>query len=388
MSDQDNRSEDNVPEGMVRKTRRVRKKRRSSGGHSDTEKDANSLFAKAKDLLVGMQEEESDDYGPVDVAEQVRRLKNRKNDDGKPLDDVWGTKKRSASWLWIILIGIIVPVVGIVVAVTVLADKSGYESGMMDEKDIANVQETKFDPGEGPTGWYSANSVEVIDEVTSIIHQINEAGSAEEIAPLLRSSPYRELYPVSLEDWGKPLLTTAFSYFRWETVNVFTPGLKDSTERGVLTVRGTRIDREPFQAYFVHEDGKVVLDWDATTGWSEMTVGELAEKQPRKGTMVRCLYEKKPSFDQKFGEVEYSGYVISSPDLNDYLLAYLPLNNERNKEMDRALRRALDYGSFINKDRPPLKNQRVTLSVRRGNDTGDNGIFEITGYLHADWVRP
>ena len=70
-----NESNEKIPEGMVRKTRRVRKRReKPSGDSSDSKENANSLFAKAKDLLIGMQDE-GDDYGPVDLAEQVRRLK-------------------------------------------------------------------------------------------------------------------------------------------------------------------------------------------------------------------------------------------------------------------------------------------------------------------------
>ena len=154
MIDDRKNDEDQAPNGMVRKTRRVRKKRRSPDTKS--EKDADSLFARAKELLIGMHDED-EDYGPVDVAEQVRRLKKRKLDDKKPLDDVWGTKKRSVSWVWIVIIGIIVPVVAIIIGITKLTGGGDYDPGLVNKDDLVDVQEITFDAGEGPLGWYQAS---------------------------------------------------------------------------------------------------------------------------------------------------------------------------------------------------------------------------------------
>jgi hypothetical protein len=42
-----------IPDGMVRKKRRVRKRRSSSPERSSDKEEANKLFAKAKELLIG-----------------------------------------------------------------------------------------------------------------------------------------------------------------------------------------------------------------------------------------------------------------------------------------------------------------------------------------------
>jgi len=101
---EDEKKADEVSNGMVQRRRKVRKKRKINTTFEPVkgkDSDAKALFGKAKDLLVGMQEEQSDDYGHVDVAEQVRRLQKNKDED-KPLDDVWGSKKRSSSWVWFV----------------------------------------------------------------------------------------------------------------------------------------------------------------------------------------------------------------------------------------------------------------------------------------------
>ena len=383
MKDDHNNEHEKSPDGMVRKTRKVRKKRRAT--ESKSEKDADSLFAKAKELLIGMQDEDKvEDYGPVDVAEQIRRLKKRKDNAEKPLDDVWGTKKKSASWLWIVLIGIIAPVVAIIIGITKLSGDRDYDPGLVDERDLVDIQEVKFDPGEGPLGWYQASSVKVMDEIVRVINAINEAEAPGEIQDLTRVSPYRTINPINLSDWGKPLLTNSLSRFQWEGLVVSTPGSQKGL--GCLEVAGTRVDGEAYKIYFVHEDGKVVLDWDASTSWSELSIAEIAEQKPRKDTLVRCLLEKRPVYDWKFGEVEYSGYFISSPDRTERLIAYVALNSERNKKIDRELKVVLNYGSYT--ELPLLKNRRVTLKIRHHNDVNKSGIFEISEFEYAGWVRP
>jgi len=384
MKDDHKNTPGETPDGMIRKTRKVRKKRRASEARS--EKDASSLFSRAKELFIGMHDED-EDYGPVDVAEQVRRLKNRKNDDEKPLDDVWGTKKRSASWLWIILIGIIVPVVAIIIGITKFNDNRDYDSGLVNKDDLMDVQQNTFDPGEGPLGWYQADSVKVMDEIVRVITAINQAEDPKEIQSLIRASPYREINPINLADWGNLLLTNSLSKFQWESVIVSAPGLEKETGRGCLAISGTRVDGEPYQIYFVHEEGKVLLDWDASTSWAELKIGEVSEQKPRKDTFVRCLLEKRPVFDWKFGEVDYSGYFLSSADQTERIIAYVPLNSERNRKIDRDLKATLNYGSFIT-NQPLLKNMRVALKVRHQSEVSESGVFEITEFDHAGWVRP
>jgi hypothetical protein len=387
MSDQD----DNIPEekelnGMVRKTRRVRKKRRQKRTVSEGKEAADSLFAKAKDLLIGM-EENDDDYGPVDVAEQVRRLKNKKTEDDRPLDDVWGTKRRSSAWLWIVLVGLIGSVVAIMVGVTLwvtddpppLVGGDDFDSSMgkLDEEDLSD----------GPLGWFNENSVEVLDEAKQIIHRINDAESAENLAEIVRESPYRKLNPIQLEKWGSPLLTNPSSKFQWVPKVSNTSEGSGSDPLGYLQLTGTREDGNPYEIYFVQENDKVLLDWEASLGWSELPIPEFIEKKPRKMTLIRCRVTKEPSFDQMFGSVAYSGYLLSGEFSDQFFLAYVPLDSERGKIMDRDFKLMLNYGSGVT-DEPPLADVKATVRVRYGDADGNENIFEIVEFLHDGWVTP
>lgn len=386
MSDVDDKEPEEVQEGMVRRTRKVRKKRKSERSASESKDHADTLFAKAKDLLVGM-EDENDDHGHVDVAEQVRRLKKKKEDD-RPLDDVWGTKKKSTAWLWIVLAGLIISVVAIVIGVTMwISDEPRADKGKDGIKPPVGTL-TEVDLSEGPLGWFNEHSIEVLASAKELIHLANKSDDPASLAEIVRDSPFRKLNPLQPEHWGSDYLTNATSKFTWTPKIVNASEGANEAKRGYLMVSGTRIDGNPFEAYFVEQENKVVLDWDATMGWSEMSVPDIASKKPRKEIFLRCRVTKKSSYDdQEFGNVSYSGYVISGESSDEFFLAYVPLNIERGKVIDRDLKLLLNYGSFVT-DNPPLQNQKVTLRVRYGDDSGKKKIFEIVEFLHDGWVSP
>ncbi len=378
MSDKQDPSREELPDGMVRKTRRVRRKRKSTEDTSN--RDAGSLFSKAKELLVGMHEED-EDYGPVDVAEQVRRLQKRK-EDNRPLDDTWGTKKRSSSWLWILLVAVVAAVIAIIIGIAKLAAPEPILSNLDSTAgDLPPGTIKEFDPGEGPLGWFHENSIEVLAETKNIIRTINNAKTVEEILPYVRSSPYRQQNPVKLEDRGAPMRLNSLTGFSWEPKTVY-PGEVISEEgRGYLVVKGRREDGDNFAVYFVQENQRVLIDWDATVGWSERSIAELMIDKPQNSTLVRCLLEKKPSFDQKFGKVEHSGFVLSDMNSDNYFLAYVPLVDDAASRRVIALKKVLNYGSVR---LPLLKNKRVTVRAK----WNPAGYFEITEFVHPDWVRP
>ena len=273
----DNNANEQIPDGMVRKRRRVRKKRRSSESSSDKE-EANKLFAKAKDLLIGMHDE-NEDYGPVDVAEQVRRLKKKKDDD-RPLDDVWGTKKRSTTWLWIVLVGVISAVIAVVVGLTIWTNE---DDGETEAPVVWNGPETGDQPLEPDSlTWFYEDSVAAMEGVKNTIGMINRGEDLEEIEKKLRDSPFRSDYAVDLKDWGSPLLTNSLSGFSWAAKVVYSSEATGAKERGYIAVSGKRENGNPYEIFFLQDqEGQLVLDWDASMGWSEKKVIELAESKPR-----------------------------------------------------------------------------------------------------------
>ena len=384
MSENDeNEAGQEIPEGMVRKTRRVRKKRRSSDSSSAKE-EANRLFAKAKDLLIGMHDED-EDFGPVDVAEQVRRLKKKKEDD-RPLDDVWGTKNRSTTWLWIVLIGVISAVIAVVVGLTIWTNEENDEGDPITDWVGPEIKPQLLE--DDALTWFYKDSVGILAKAKRTIEMVNTGEDQEEIVRKLRDSPFRGEYAVDLDDWGSPLLTNALSGITWDTRVVYSSEATGSKERGYLSLAGKRENGNPFEIFFMQDqEDQLVLDWDASVGWSEMSVNELTEAKPRNEIFLRCKVSKEPGYDQSFGQDDYSGYVLTGETAEDFIFAYVNLDKPGGKAIDRDFRLLLNYGSFVTND-PPLKDQKVTVRVKFDTEIGAGGQFEIVEYLNDGWVTP
>lgn len=370
-----------VPEGMVLKSRKVRKKRRSK----ESSAPANTVFEKGKDFPFGMQKDEGEQH--VDVAEQLRRLKHGAGDD-KSLDDVWGTKRRSSSWLWMLLLGIIMPLITIGIIISKLTQNPNEGPGV-ELKDGVGVPKKDFSATDGPNGWFLGDSESVTSEVIRILNALNDAKTLEEVEPFIRQSPYRSLNPISLDRLADSFIAETISDF--ELINGLSKpgGNSHVEERGFLRVGGKDEDGQAFTAYFVEEevggDKKVLLDWDATTGWGEVKMKTLVRTKPRNEVLIRCLIEKKAIYDVEFGDLLYSGYILSDRESGEYTFAYVPLSNRVNRNLDEQLKGVLDYGNFI----LPLKeNEPVALRVRFGNEKGRSTVFEITSLEHESWVRP
>jgi hypothetical protein len=384
MSEADERNADeSIPNGMVRKKRRVRKRRSSSPERSSGKEEANKLFAKAKELLIGMHDED-EDFGPVDVAEQLRRLK-RKKEDNRPLDEVWGTKKRSTSWLWIVLFGVIFSVIAIVVGLTIWTSQDEPEGDRPTFfKGFDNAEPLEDDR----LTWFFDDSITILAEAKKTIGILNEGKELDEIDQRLRKSTFRSDGTINFEDWGSSLLTNAWSQFSWSARLVNSSRTPGSQKRGYVSLTGKRENGNPFEVFFVQgNDNQLVLDWDASIGWSEMSVSQMAKELPQDEVFLRCRVGKKPGYDQSFGQDDYSGYVLTGEVSDEFIFAYINLDRPGGRSTDQAFRLLLNYGSFVSND-PPLQEQKVTLRLKFENELGSEGQFEIVEYLNDGWVTP
>ena len=132
---------------------------------------------------------------------------------------------------------------------------------------------------------------------------------------------------------------------------------------------------------------QLVLDWDASIGWSEMSVSQMAKKLPQDEVFLRCRVGKKPEYDQSFGQDDYSGYVLTGEVPDEFVFAYVNLDRPGGKLIDRNFRLLLNYGSFVS-SHPPLQEQKVSLRLKFDKKIGAEGQFEIVEYLNDGWVRP
>ncbi len=380
MSDSDQSSEpDNTPtpDGMEKRVRRVRRKRKIDKPKAEVK----SLLDQGKELLEKMQKpEEGESYGHVGVAEQMRRLQSDDEDD-RPLDEVWGTKKRSTSWLWVSLLGIILPLVVVGLGLKHFNDAKEIDQGDQ-ENDFIQVEKVKDTiTEEGSLAWFTVDSVNYLTKAREIISLLDTARSPDEFAEFVRPSPYRKKNPLVAGHWDSPALVGNINQITWQALEIASPEGEKDTSRGVIAVSGRRQDQSNFTAYFVKEGLDFQLDWDATTGWSEMSLSDLRSYRPREKKEIRCLIDKKARFDQKFGDVDHSGFLLTEPETGNFIFAFVPLNSDKKRELNHQLKEVLQYGRFV----MHLKHDEpVVLEVKAvGKDR-----FEIVGFKHEGWVNP
>ncbi len=316
---------------------------------------------------------------------RLHNLGDKINQDGLKKETVSG--ERSTIWVWIFLIGAIAPIFAFILFLTSVPSQ---EQNSRRLNDVENQLRSGLDQIEGDgdgegLDLFSDTTIDVIDEIKLIIQKINTAKSYNEISGLLRRTTYSEPNSFDLDEWGIKRLTTPFSGFRWTKMTAQISDEPYNRAIEYIKISGRRSDHSQYQAYFVHQDGRVLIDWEATIGWSKVSLDEWLRTKPREEILVRCLVEKQPGYEIRLGGTEYSGYLVSSPNLLPYIVAYIPLNTDRNREIDKNLKAVLNYGSFVSNERP-LKDKKVTLKICYKEELGQDGIFEITKFLHDDWL--
>lgn len=377
----DKRKEENevIPEGMRKKIRKVKGKRRSKQNKASS---GSSVLEQGKILLKSMQHGD-EDQSHVDIQEQIRRLKSDDEED-RDLDDIWGSKKKSSSWIWMSLIGLVLPLIGIAIGVSMLNRNKGI-SGSAEAPKIHQFDAEEISVSDGSHGWFNEDSVVYLDHALEILSKINQAKLPSEITKYLRPSTTREQNPVELEKWGSPVNTQSRAKMSWTLDTVLPRGDQESNARGFITVSLEKENGENFSAFFVHSSGEILLDWDATMAWGELPWNELQQAKPRNPKLLRALITKKASYDAIVGNVDQSGYLLASEDGGQFIFAFIPLDSVENKKNDEDLKALLNYGRVSTALKKDL---RVSVKIRYGDELGKGSRFEIVDFLHEGWVRP
>ena len=288
-------------------------------------------------------------------------------------------------WVWIFLIGLLAPILAYVLFfVQVPSQEHEQQRVKVIENQLLNRLE-QIDTSSGELNQEFYTTIEEIEDIKSIIQKLNTAKSYNEIEGLLRKTIHYEADRFIMDEWGVERLTNPLSGFQWQEMTAQFSNKSSSESVRYIKVAGRRSDYSEYHAYFVYQDNSLVLDWQATIGWSEFSFDELLQNKPRRAVSVRCLLKKQPGYEIRLKGTTYSGYLISSPNLDAYTFAYVPLDTHQ--QIDRNLKDALNYGSFITKE-PPLENKRVTLKISYQEELGKDGNFIITEFLHDEWVTP
>ncbi|WP_411844666.1 hypothetical protein AAFN60_11570 [Roseibacillus persicicus] len=354
MSEPENPS--NLPEG-----------RRVSKSNSNRE----TLYLKRQQLLREMQSTE--ELRPINVREQVETLKNAGSEGTKEED--WGSKekrRKGSPWMLWAILGLAIPVV-LVGLMIVSGGKRGKtasgNSGMGLDFDVLS--------GAGQVeaeDWFIKNPGEAFEIGLNTLETVSKEGfTLEEVSPLVRSPEQAERL-VQLERAGEWVAfdTSVPTDLVWD--------YGSSGDAGFMVLMGQKKDFHDFRAYFVRDEGEVLMDVDATEARSDIPVIELPGQTLTQPVLMRCWLAKEPHFDARSDERLFSWYQILSPNKVDFVWAYCT----RGDAIDEALRKELNYGRLIGERKDYLR-----ATVRLTNAKGfREDEFQIQEYVASEWVLP
>lgn len=150
-----------------------------------------------------------------------------------------------------------------------------------------------------------------------------------------------------------------------------------------LLLRAKTSDFLPFHVIFVRSGDDLLIDWDASVGWSSIKLEEMANLGAFDSVMVRCVIEKGQLYTEQFPETEYSCYMLAPRETtgDDLFWAYTPLDSD----LDHQLRALMNHGMFNVELREKVL---VTLNVSKDPQRCSRKQLILDDIVHEGWVAP
>ncbi|NIP98103.1 MAG: hypothetical protein GWO24_33645 [Akkermansiaceae bacterium] len=362
--------------GLPEERRLVRKRRKKRGSSRQT------LFLKKREILREMHEE---DEGPVvGVKEQVARLQSARKKakaEKEGLEEHWGgpvTRHRGFKWFLLRVFAVTIPIMAIVAAFLLMQDDEEGElmMGFDPELKLGPEEEEALPyPSHGAEAWFTENPHEAYETSVGLLDLLNQSLEGELPFGILRHQETAEKRIAARGlGWSSRFFTADPAKLSWATSRA------DHT--GFIALDGKRENHTRFRCYFVKVEDGLRLDWEASTAWCEVPIGELAEARPEEPVLVRGIIRKEPNYDTDRGPGSLnSRYLLESADGDAYIWAFVP----KGSALDNKMRRLFGFGSLILERRNDV---RVTLRLRKAKEGFQENEFEIEEFVAEEWVVP
>ncbi len=212
------------------------------------------------------------------------------------------------------------------------------------------------------------------DDARSIYAKFATAKVVDDILPMLRNPKQVEplvraagLRPGGSDAWRPGSASTSWALAMVE-------------DMPYATLAGTDGDYRKFEAYFVMENGHLLMDWKATTGYGTASIKEMVQGQGD-GSEIRGVLAPTVFYTMHFPENEYQSYQLASADGEDTIWCYA----RHDQPVGRSVARIFLGGGIVQNEIRPTK---VTLKLARGPEGSLKNQWLIEDLLHAQWIDP
>lgn len=129
---------------------------------------------------------------------------------------------------------------------------------------------------------------------------------------------------------------------------------------------------EPYHAFLLFEDGRLLLDWESYAAYSEMSWEELADKKPTEPVLIRAQVNRSQFYNGQFADdAKWQVVSLKSPNSNQILYGYF----EKDSPQQQAL---FQFGVLRN-------DVRATLKVRYPENAESERQLIIEEVIGTSW---
>ena len=287
----------------------------------------------------------------------------------------WGRAAGGRSFGWMVWTAgaVLLLIVGGLAIQPLLREQRGVEQASLFEQ--YRVLEGEKEKAEDQAGlsYFEEHADVVAREMGDILGRYARARSAKEAVPLLRDG--EQLGRRLLESW-QPWDAPA----NWDGASSATMGYGKSGNRAYAFMSGSRPDFSPFQMFFVRENQRLLVDWEATEGLCSHSFRELQDPA-LKEAVVRVVASPTRYYSAAFPESRYRAFQLVMRDKESYLWGYAPLGSSAERQLSAIFQR----GMIVNEQ---TRAEPVRLKLARGEEVGQPNQWVIADMLHKGWVAP
>ncbi|MDX1680613.1 MAG: hypothetical protein R3242_07775 [Akkermansiaceae bacterium] len=235
-----------------------------------------------------------------------------------------------------------------------IANQTDVQTEARDERDeeLENLAKRKL---EAIDLFAEFATAKLVEEILPLI------SNSSDLEPLVRRTGHE---PVADKDWEPS------EHSKWFVVN---------SRQGVFAIlQGELPDYSRFRAYFMLEQGQLVMDWKATTGYSTASFEQLMEGRGD-GSEIRGILRPSALYVGPYEEMKYDCYQLESPNGLDLIWCYA----ESGTDTERILSAKFRRGSIIEDEEGAWL---ITLKLKRGPEGALKNQWLIDELLHGEWI--
>lgn len=279
----------------------------------------------------------------------------------------WG-KERQFDWKWAVG-AVLVVVLVLVVGLAVLP--------WINQQNEVTEQEIGRWATDDPTGLSRQRSTEVLlneqQEARNMFRKYLAATVPEDYLLTLRNPAVIE--PLVRGFHGKPQIGGS-----WDGADKDPWVVRFVDGRPFGCLKGQLPDLSSYEAYFVLQDDRMLMDWKATVAYSTASFDDLVRGEGDaaeiRGVILPGLF-----YTDVFGEKEFQSYQLLSPNQEQVVWCYVP----RQSEIQERLRKMFLGGEVLKQQVAPLK---VTVRLKRPPEGARANQWVIDALLQKEWLEP